>query len=504
MNRWKPTPQVLMLVVVFALGAALSPSLSGCLLEQTSLGRVIYALGGDSYPLSEEGSRELERFRAVYLEYAADEAGGGSEAETGRFEHFQDAYRRIRRDYVREVSDATLIDAAVEGVRGLEKPPHSVERTLLVETALDTMLASLDPHSSYLNPDEYREMQVSTRGEFGGLGIEVTMEDGLVKVIAPIDDTPAFRAGIEAGDLITHLDGDSIKGITLMDAVRRMRGRPGTKIRLTVARAARDPFDVTVTRDIIRIRAVRWRTEGDIGYLRVVAFNEKVEEGVEQAMANIHSRLGQRMKGLVLDLRNNPGGLFIPSLALSDAFLDRGTIVSVRGRDPDNARFYDAETGDLAEGLPMVVLINGGSASASEIVASALQDHGRAIVMGGRSFGKGSVQIISPLPIEGALRLTTQLYYAPSGRTIQARGVQPDIVLRPAEATEIRREADYPDALPGEKSDTSRAHATLPVEDCPAAGEGENEDLALGCALALLRAGSTESFLASLAGRQPM
>ncbi|MFQ5764881.1 MAG: S41 family peptidase, partial [Rhodospirillales bacterium] len=301
-------------------------------------------------------------------------------------------------------------------------------------------------------------------------------------------------------DLITHVDGEPIKGKTLIEAVRRMRGRPGTDIRLTMRRDGRPDFDVVLTRAVIKIRAVRWHIEGDIGYVRVARFTEKMESGLAAAIADIHEKLGRRLAGVVLDLRNNPGGLLDQSLLLADAFLEKGEIVSVRGRNPSRARSHKAEPGDLIEGVPMVVLVNAGSASASEIVASALQHHGRAVLMGTRSFGKGSVQTILPMPVEGGLRLTTALYYAPSGETIQARGVEPDIILHPAKESEQRRESDLPGALPAVgNSGAAMGHPTVPEEACPAVGEPE--DRALGCALALLHAGSAKNFLAMMKQR---
>jgi carboxyl-terminal processing protease len=317
---------------------------------------------------------------------------------------FGDVFERVRADYVEEVSDQELIEAAIRG-----------------------MLASLDPHSSYLDPKSFQDMRVQTKGEFGGLGIEVTMENGLVKVVSPIDDTPAFRAGVQAGDLISHLDGEPVLGLTLAEAVEKMRGPVNTDLVITIRRADREPFDVTITRDVITVQSVRSRVEHEVGYLRVTAFNEQTSPGLEEAITQLYDESGGTLKGYVLDLRNNPGGLLDQAIAVSDAFLDHGEIVSTRGRQPDDAQRYNAREGDLANGLPIVVLINGGSASASEIVAGALQDHGRAIVMGTKSFGKGSVQTIIPLGANGALRLTTARYYTPSGRSIQAKGIDPDI-----------------------------------------------------------------------------
>ena len=326
-------------------------------------------------------------------------------------------FERVRSDYVEEVSDKELIETAING-----------------------MLVSLDPHSSYLNPERFEEMQVQTKGEFGGLGIEVTMENGLVKVISPIDDTPAFRAGIQAGDLVTHVDGEQVMGLTLSEAVDRMRGPVGADIVLTIRRESEpDAFDVTITRAIIRIQPVRWRIEDHAAYIRITSFNEQTESGVKKAFKEIREELGETITGVVLDLRNNPGGLLDQAVAVSDLFLDKGEIVSTRGRRADSIQRFNSVPGDLAEGLPIIVLINGGSASASEIVAGALQDHHRAVVLGTQSFGKGSVQTIIPLFGHGAIKLTTSRYYTPSGRSIQAKGIVPDIVVEAARIEAIEQ-----------------------------------------------------------------
>jgi len=497
-------PRALGLMVGASLALALLPSLSGCSAGQSTLNRVLEALGRDETPLPPEALKQLERFKTVYKVYSADPD------EKDRLDYFDFAYRQVRVSYVQEISDATLIDAAIKGVRETKAKPRSLPPRKVVEAALYSMVGSLDPHSAYLNADEFRENFVQTRGEFGGLGIEITMEEGLVKVISPIENTPAERAGLKAGDLITHVDGDPVKGKTLAQAVKRMRGKPGTVIQLTIRRQGRDDFPVSLTRAIIKIRAVRWHIEDNVGYVRVARFTEKVESGIEAALADINGKLGKRLAGIVLDLRNNPGGLLDQSLVLADSFLEKGEIVSVRGRNADRDRSYKAEPGDLAHGVPMVVLINAGSASASEIVASALQQNGRAKLMGTRSFGKGSVQTILPMPVEGGLRLTTSLYYAPSGQTIQARGVEPDIVLSPSEGkdkekdkeTEGRREKDLPGALPavGKAKEGAAPHLRVPEEACPAIGE--KEDRQLGCALTFLRAGSAKNFLA-MVGQRP-
>ncbi|KMO42272.1 peptidase S41 [Methylobacterium variabile] len=319
---------------------------------------------------------------------------------------FGDVFEKIRTDYVEKPDEAKLIEAAVNG-----------------------MLTSLDPHSSYMDAKSFRDMQVQTKGEFGGLGIEVTMEDGLIKVVTPIDDTPAARAGLLANDIITQIDNDQVQGLTLNQAVDKMRGPVNSPVKLKITRKeAKEPLEVTLNRDLIRIKPVRSRTEGgDIGYIRLTQFNEQTFDGLKAAVDKISNDLpGDKLKGFIIDLRNNPGGLLDQAVMVSDAFLDRGEIVSTRGRNPDETQRFSAKSGDLTKGKPIVVLVNGGSASASEIVAGALQDHKRATVLGTRSFGKGSVQSIIPLGGNGALRLTTARYYTPSGRSIQAKGIEPD------------------------------------------------------------------------------
>ncbi|HMM15230.1 MAG TPA: S41 family peptidase [Parvibaculum sp.] len=319
---------------------------------------------------------------------------------------FGDVFERVRADYVEPTDDAKLIEAAING-----------------------MLTSLDPHSSYMNPKNFRDMQVQTRGEFGGLGIEVTMENGVVKVVTPIDDTPASRAGLRPNDYITHIDGKPILGLTLSDAVDKMRGPVNTSVTLTVVRkGVEEPFDVKLTRDIITIKSVKYHREGDIAYVRITSFNEQTGELLEDAIRALQKQIGAaKVKGYILDLRNNPGGLLDQAIVVSSDFISQGEIVSTRGRHSDDTQRYNARGGDLTNGKPVIVLINGGSASASEIVAGALQDHRRATILGTRSFGKGSVQTIIPLGSDGALRLTTARYYTPSGHSIQAKGIEPDI-----------------------------------------------------------------------------
>jgi len=293
------------------------------------------------------------------------------------------------------------------------------------------MLSSLDPHSGYLNEDEFKDMQTQTKGEFGGLGIEVIMDGGLIKVVSPMDDTPAHAAGIKAGDFITHLDGVAVLGMTMDECLAKMRGKPGTKIRLTIRRKGEKPFDVTITRAVIKLRAVKWETFGNIGYIRVASFNETTDSEVRKAITAINKKLGDSTDGFILDLRNNPGGLLDQSIKVASMFLNEGEIVSIRHRDQTRIQRYNTTGSDLTNGLPLVVLINEGSASASEIVAGALKDHKRAVIVGVRSFGKGSVQSVIPVSDKAAIRLTVARYYTPSGVSIQAQGIEPDIEITP-------------------------------------------------------------------------
>jgi carboxyl-terminal processing protease len=339
------------------------------------------------------------------------DAATGNTAETYKeLNLFGDVFEKVRSNYVDDVADDALIEGAING-----------------------MLTALDPHSNYLNAKNFSDMKVQTRGEFGGLGIEVSMENGLIKVVSPIDDTPAARAGLKPGDLIVQLDGSPVQGMTLPEAVEKMRGPINSEVTLRIRRTGKDPFDVKLTRATIKIQSVRSHLEGDnVAYIRITSFNEQTDVGLENAMKNLKQQAGNKLAGIVLDLRNNPGGLLDQAVAVSDAFIDKGEIVSTRGRRADDAQRYNAHAGDITGGLPVVVLINGGSASASEIVAGALQDHHRAILLGTRSFGKGSVQTIIPLPGHGAMRLTTARYYTPSGRSIQAKGIDPDIIVEAA------------------------------------------------------------------------
>ena len=347
-----------------------------------------------------------------------------------QLELFGDIFERVRADYVDAVKDDALIESAING-----------------------MLSQLDPHSSYMNEKAYRDMQVQTRGEFGGIGAEVTMEEGFVKIVSPIDETPAARAGLKPGDFITHLDGETVLGLTLSQAVDKMRGRVNSNVKLTIRREGVEPFDVTLTRAVVRIQSVRSRIEAaDVGYIRITTFNEQTDEGLKNAIDAVKKQLGDKVAGYILDLRNNPGGLLDQSIKVVDDFIERGEIVSTRGRNVDEASRANATPGDLTDGKPIVVLINEGSASASEIVAGALQDHQRAVIMGTRSFGKGSVQTIIPIQGHGAMRLTTARYFTPSGRSIQQHGIDPDILVEQATVTTADarprlREADLRNSL---------------------------------------------------------
>lgn len=331
---------------------------------------------------------------------------------------FGDVFDKVKRDYVEEVSDKDLIEAAING-----------------------MLSSLDPHSSYLNEKAFDEMRIQTRGEFGGLGIEVTMENGLVKVVSPIDDTPAFHAGLQSGDFISRINDEAVMGTTLSEAVEKMRGKPGTTIELTVLREGEnEPLKFTIKRAVIKIKSVRAHAEGDVGYVRITSFSEETAQNLEKEVENLKKQIGNdKFKGLVIDLRNNPGGLLDQAIEVADLFLDQGEIVSTGGRIPDSNKRFNAEKGDIIDSKPIVVIINGGSASASEIVSGALQDHRRALIVGTKSFGKGSVQTVIPLSAsKGAMRLTTSRYFTPSGRSIQAEGIEPDIIVEQAKIEPVK------------------------------------------------------------------
>ena len=343
---------------------------------------------------------------------------------------FNEVFNRVKNQYVEEVSDKELIEKALNG-----------------------MLQALDPHSSFMNEESYKEMQIDTSGAFGGLGIEITTDKGFIKIVSPIDDTPAFEAGLQAGDYITHLDGVSVMDMTLKEAIDLMRGDVGTTITLTIIRSTEEPFDVELKRDIIKVQSVKHRVINDVGILRISAFNEQTTSGLEKSIKELEGSENPPV-GYVLDLRNNPGGLLTESVSVSDVFLEQGEIVSIRGRDKKDVQVYSAKKGDLINGKPLVVLINEGSASASEIVAGALQDHDRAVIMGMKSFGKGSVQTIVPID-SGAIRLTIAKYYTPSGDSIQAIGIEPDVVVPRAEIKIIDNyftfsESDYKEALDNE------------------------------------------------------
>jgi carboxyl-terminal processing protease len=384
---------------------------------------------------------------------------------------FGDIFERVRAQYVTPPDDKSLVENAING-----------------------MLTSLDPHSSYMNADEAADMRVQTKGEFGGLGIEVTMENNLVKVITPIDDTPAAKAGVLAGDYIAKIDGEDVNGMTLNEAVDKMRGTVGSPIKLTIIRQGADkPIELSVVRDIIKVKAVKYRVEDDVGYMKIASFTEKTYDDLQDAIANIKKQVpNDKLKGYVLDLRLNPGGLLDQAVSVSDAFLDRGEIVSTRGRDPKDVTRFDAKAGDDIDGKPLIVLINGGSASASEIVAGALQDLKRATVVGTQSFGKGSVQTIIPLGENGALRLTTALYYTPSGKSIQGKGIAPDIKVEQPLPPDLQGR----DVTRGESG--LKGHIKGPEESEEGSGSAAyvppdpKDDLQLAFALQLLRGEKTD------------
>jgi carboxyl-terminal processing protease len=384
---------------------------------------------------------------------------------------FSDAFERVRENYVRPVEDSELVNAAIEG-----------------------MVSNLDPHSSYMDPKAYADMQIQTKGEFGGVGIEVTMEDGLIKVISPIDNTPAAKAGLKPGDYIAAIDGTSIQGMELNDAIDKMRGPEGSKVTLTVLRTGdKKPFDVTLMRAIVQVDNVRSRREGDIGYIRLPGFNEETASGLEKAIRDLKKQIGPGIKGYVIDLRNNPGGLLDQAIQVSDDFLNSGEIVSTRGRHPEDTQRYDAKSGDITDGKPVVVLVNAGTASAAEIVSGALQDHKRATIVGMTSFGKGSVQTIIPLGEGGgALRLTTARYYTPSGHSIQAQGIIPDIAVAQGDENQTPKIARPSEAdLPGHLQGDGAKKAAQPV--IHAAPGKKYDDFQLSYALDLLHGKMTVS-----------
>ena len=401
---------------------------------------------------------------STMVSLAQSQSTSGANSEIYRqLDLFGEVLERVRSDYVEKPEDPKLIEAAING-----------------------MLTALDPHSAYLNPKHFRDMQVQTRGEFGGLGIEVTMENGVVKVVAPIEDTPASRAGLMSGDLITHLDKEQILGLTLQEAVEKMRGPVNSGITLTIVRkGTEDPFDVKVVRDVIHINPVKYNAEGeDVGYIRLTTFNEQTTANLQKGVEDLKKQLGPKLKGYIVDLRNNPGGLLDQAISVSDAFLDQGAIVLTRGRNLEETQRSNARPGDITGGAKIVVLLNGGSASASEIVAGALQDHQRATIVGTRSFGKGSVQTIIPLGSNGALRLTTARYYTPSGRSIQAKGIAPTVVIEEELPEELKKKADLQNTrgesnlrghLKGESEGKGESDGKSESES-EAEGAGEGED----------------------------
>jgi carboxyl-terminal processing protease len=404
-------------------------------------------------------------------------------SNTNTFEQldlFADVLARVRTDYVVDVNDADLI-----------------------ENALNGMLQSLDPHSSYVSPEEFKELNVTTSGEYGGLGMEVTMEDGFVKVIAPIDETPAKRAGIKAGDFLTEIDGKSIMGLSLTEAVKQMRGKPGEDITVTVIREDQDPLEITMTREVIKRTVARYEIKDGIGYIRLAQFNAKAEEGIIKAVKALKKEFGGKIPGLILDLRGNPGGLLDQSVKVSSVFLDGGEVVSTRGRLASDTQRYNGNSGELAKGVPIIVLIDGASASASEIVAGALQDRGRGLVVGMTSFGKGSVQSIIPLRggRDGGLRMTTQRYYTPAGRSIQGTGIDPDIAISavPDDGKKRlqRREADLPNAIKNEDEDSEEKEQVI---DYPPEDFVVEDDYQLQKAIELLKGGQYAVKLAESQG----
>ena len=402
-----------------------------------------------------------------------------------QLELFADVLARVRSQYVVEVDDSALIEDAMNG-----------------------MLQSLDPHSSYIGPDAFKDMRMSNKGEYGGLGMEVTMEDGFVKVISPIDDTPAKRAGVKAGDYITEIDGKSLMGATLTEAVDQMRGKPGEPINITIIREGEDPIELDITREIIKRQTVKFEIKDGIGYARIAQFNEKAADGLRSAISDLQVENNGRLPGMILDLRGNPGGLLTQSVAVSSIFLDGGEVVSTRGRRADDVNKYTAEKGQMAKNVPLIVLVDGASASASEIVAGALQDKNRALIVGMTTFGKGSVQDVIPLRggRDGALKITTQRYYTPNGRSIQASGITPDILISaiPDDGKDLKRfsEASLPNAIANENETTEDGEETVEdtVIDYPAEGFEVSDDYQLQQAIAILKSGEYEAKLAEARG----
>lgn len=400
-----------------------------------------------------------------------------------QLELFADVLARVRSQYVVEVDDSALIEDAMNG-----------------------MLQSLDPHSSYINPEAFKNMRMDTKGEYGGLGMEVTMEDGFVKVIAPIDDTPAKRAGVKAGDYVTEIEGKSLIGATLSEAVNQMRGKPGEPINITIVREGEDPLYLDITREVIKRQTVKYEIKEDVGYIRIAQFNEKAADGLRDAIAALQKEQGGRLNGLILDLRGNPGGLLTQSVSVSSVFLDGGEVVSTRGRRADDVNVYNAENGQMAKNVPLVILVDGASASASEIVAGAVQDKGRGLVLGMTTFGKGSVQNVIPLRggRDGALKITTQRYYTPNGRSIQGSGIVPDIAISavPDDGKERRQfsESSLPNAIEGEDlveetDETVEVSIDYPPEDFEV-----SDDYQLQQAISLLKSGDYAAKLAEAQG----
>lgn len=404
-----------------------------------------------------------------------------------QLELFADVLARVRSQYVVEVDDSALIEDAMNG-----------------------MLQSLDPHSSYINAKSFKDLRMNNKGEYGGLGMEVTMEDGFVKVIAPIDDTPAKRAGVKAGDFITEIDGNSLLGATLTEAVDQMRGKPGEPINITIAREGEDPIHLDITREVIKRQTVKFEIKDGMGYARIAQFNEKAADGLRGAISDLQVENGGRLPGMILDLRGNPGGLLTQSVEVSSVFLDGGEVVSTRGRRADDVNVFNAQKGQMAKNVPLIVLVDGASASASEIVAGALQDKGRALIVGTTTFGKGSVQDVIPLRggRDGALKITTQRYYTPNGRSIQGSGIMPDIMISaiPDDGKDTKRfsEASLPNSIANENEDTEADEDEDIVEevkiDYPPEGFEVSDDYQLQQAIALLKSGTYAEKLAEAQG----
>ena len=391
-------------------------------------------------------------------------------------ELFGAAYQVIKQDYVEETTDRKLVENAING-----------------------MLSSLDPHSGFMNQSDYADLEEQTKGEFGGLGMEVSSDNGLVRVTSPIDDTPAYKAGIQAGDYITHIDGESVIGQTLNDAVKKLRGKPGTKVTVTISRKDKEPFDIKMTRAVIKVKPIKYEAKDDIGYIRVTAFNESTTKMLHEAVKNLTREIGDdKIIGFIIDVRNNPGGLLNEAIGVVDTFISKGEIVSTRSRDPkENLQFF-AETPDMTNGKPLVVMINEGSASASEIVAGALQDHHRALVVGLKSFGKGSVQTIKEIPGFGGIKITTARYYTPSGRSIQAKGIEPDVVIPRAKLKELPvikgfGEDNLPGAIAAEEGKKAKEVQKKKSKETPSSSDSsdskddEKKDYQLDRAMDILR-----------------